>query len=85
MIKVRKCTDKEKEKTPNMDYVIYFGGAKRLFTKNAIIELENELKKLQVVGAIKNEAVVCECEFVLVKDGYNNIYKKCKKCEKTVS
>jgi len=60
MIEARKCTDEEKEKTPNMDYVIYFGGAKRLFTKKAIIELKTELKKLRVGVVSKSNSIEVE-------------------------
>lgn len=56
MIEARKCTDEEKLKNTNMDYLIYFGGAKRYFTKKAIIELQTELKKLRVA-----DVSICTC------------------------
>ena len=73
MIEARICTAEEKLKNPNMDYIIHFGGAKRYFTKNAVIELERELKKLRL-DAVSGQSEQFNC-------GKERVFRE-KKCDK---
>ena len=44
-MEVRKLTDTEKKKFPNMDYYITINGENRLFSQNALLELNHKISR----------------------------------------